>query len=92
MTWRRRYQRSAGGCCDCGDPGAWKESGFCCDHKGPPESFQLPMPEQELRSAFNCIHDLVSHVAEALTTHYAKRDAMSAADAPITQQGAGSAA
>ena len=86
------YRSVAGGCCDCGDPGAWKASGFCCDHKGPPESFQLPMPEQELRSAFNCIHDLVSHVAEALTTHYAKRDAMSAADAPITQQGAGSAA
>ena len=86
------YRSVAGGCCDCGDPGAWKASGFCCDHKGPPELFQLPMPEQELRSAFNCIHDLVSHVAEALTTHYAKRDAMSAAGAPITQQGVGPAA
>lgn len=22
------------GCCDCGDPDAWAESGFCTDHQG----------------------------------------------------------
>ena len=26
-------QSSSGGCCDCGDPLAWKVSGFCRKHK-----------------------------------------------------------
>jgi len=34
---RIRLQRGAAGCCDCGDTTAWKEEGFCCDHKGYPE-------------------------------------------------------
>ena len=25
---------NVGGCCDCGDPDAWDEHGFCSDHKG----------------------------------------------------------
>ena len=30
------FQRTtAGGCCDCGDPDAWKRSGFCEKHPGP---------------------------------------------------------
>jgi E3 ubiquitin-protein ligase UBR3 len=72
------YRSVAGGCCDCGDPGAWKATGFCKDHNGPPESFHLPMPAIELRGAFNCIYDLVRHVTEALSAHYY---AASAADA-----------
>ena len=64
------YRSVAGGCCDCGDPGAWKASGFCSSHKGPPATFHLPMPEQELRGAFNCIYDVVSYVTEALSAHY----------------------
>ena len=66
------YRSVAGGCCDCGDPGAWKASGFCSSHKGPPASFHLPMPELELRGAFNCIYDVVSHVTAALSAHYDK--------------------
>lgn len=27
-------KRNVGGCCDCGDPDAWQESGFCTKHKG----------------------------------------------------------
>lgn len=27
------YRSVAGGCCDCGDSGAWKVSGFCMNHK-----------------------------------------------------------
>ena len=27
-------KRNVGGCCDCGDPDAWAESGFCKKHKG----------------------------------------------------------
>jgi len=27
-------QKNGSGCCDCGDPDAWKEEGFCSDHPG----------------------------------------------------------
>jgi E3 ubiquitin-protein ligase UBR3 len=27
-------KRNVGGCCDCGDPTAWAEDGFCSTHKG----------------------------------------------------------
>lgn len=26
------YHSATGGCCDCGDPGAWKPQGFCSRH------------------------------------------------------------
>ena len=29
----RMYSSSTGGCCDCGDPAAWKPEGFCKRHK-----------------------------------------------------------
>ena len=28
------FKNLVGGCCDCGNPLAWKESGFCSEHKG----------------------------------------------------------
>ena len=28
------YASACGGCCDCGDPDAWKPSGFCSNHVG----------------------------------------------------------
>ena len=31
---RVQLKRNVGGCCDCGDPEAWDEKGFCSDHKG----------------------------------------------------------
>jgi len=31
---RFELKKAAAGMCDCGDLEAWKESGFCCDHKG----------------------------------------------------------
>eukprot|EP00288_Rhodomonas_lens_P006471 CAMPEP_0177740014 /NCGR_PEP_ID=MMETSP0484_2-20121128/27340_1 /TAXON_ID=354590 /ORGANISM="Rhodomonas lens, Strain RHODO" /LENGTH=262 /DNA_ID=CAMNT_0019254129 /DNA_START=111 /DNA_END=895 /DNA_ORIENTATION=+ len=64
------YRSVAGGCCDCGDPGAWKPSGFCSDHKGPAEAFHLPLPVPELLSAFTTVQVLVGHVAGALAYHY----------------------
>lgn len=27
------YHSESGGCCDCGDQAAWKESGFCTNHQ-----------------------------------------------------------
>jgi E3 ubiquitin-protein ligase UBR1 len=27
-------KRNVSGCCDCGDPDAWNEKGFCTKHKG----------------------------------------------------------
>ncbi|XP_024387527.1 E3 ubiquitin-protein ligase PRT6 isoform X2 [Physcomitrium patens] len=34
--------RTSGGCCDCGDVTAWKQSGFCSKHCGPGQVSQLP--------------------------------------------------
>ena len=31
--------RSDYGCCDCGDPFAWRPQGFCTRHPGPSDSF-----------------------------------------------------
>ena len=27
-------KKNVSGCCDCGDPDAWRENGFCADHQG----------------------------------------------------------
>ena len=27
-------KKNVSGCCDCGDPDAWRENGFCTDHQG----------------------------------------------------------
>eukprot|EP00232_Nephroselmis_pyriformis_P010785 CAMPEP_0182892808 /NCGR_PEP_ID=MMETSP0034_2-20130328/24093_1 /TAXON_ID=156128 /ORGANISM="Nephroselmis pyriformis, Strain CCMP717" /LENGTH=597 /DNA_ID=CAMNT_0025026517 /DNA_START=78 /DNA_END=1868 /DNA_ORIENTATION=+ len=35
--------RTGGGCCDCGDPTAWKPAGFCKEHAGPKEALPLPV-------------------------------------------------
>ncbi|GJP86815.1 hypothetical protein CLOP_g16791 [Closterium sp. NIES-67] len=35
--------KTGGGCCDCGDPTAWKRQGFCRRHPGPGHA--LPLPE-----------------------------------------------
>ncbi|KAG0593011.1 hypothetical protein KC19_1G298000 [Ceratodon purpureus] len=34
--------RTGGGCCDCGDVTAWKQSGFCSRHTGPGQVPPLP--------------------------------------------------
>jgi hypothetical protein len=34
--------RTGGGCCDCGDITAWKQSGFCSRHSGPGQVPALP--------------------------------------------------
>lgn len=28
------FRKFAGGCCDCGDPEAWSQEGFCKNHSG----------------------------------------------------------
>ncbi|KAL2613856.1 hypothetical protein R1flu_025548 [Riccia fluitans] len=35
--------RTIGGCCDCGDVTAWKQSGFCINHRGPGHVPSLPL-------------------------------------------------
>jgi len=38
------YHAQAGGCCDCGDPDAWDEAGFCANH-GPLTEGSRGLPE-----------------------------------------------
>ena len=55
--------RTGGGCCDCGDITAWKESGFCSRHCGPGQVAPLPLP----------IVEAASPVLEALLHHWVYR-------------------
>jgi hypothetical protein len=36
------FKKAYGGCCDCGDPEAWKPSGFCKTHSG--EAIDVDIP------------------------------------------------
>ncbi|GMH82744.1 hypothetical protein TrVE_jg11610 [Triparma verrucosa] len=44
------YHAMAGGCCDCGDRGAWREEGFCSRHGKPEAKFLGSQQEARLRS------------------------------------------
>lgn len=54
---------TGGGCCDCGDNTAWKESGFCSRHNG---TGQAPSLSEALMSSFE-------PVMEALLNEWGKR-------------------
>ena len=63
------FKTNVWGVCDCGDPEAWKESGFCSDHKGFANSIdqvlnQLPKYVQE--SAPVCFEWLSCHLKSLL--------------------------
>ena len=45
---------TGGGCCDCGDVTAWKETGFCSNHRGPGQAPPLP---PKLVSTFKPVMD-----------------------------------
>jgi hypothetical protein len=79
------YRSVAGGCCDCGDPGAWKPSGFCCDHKGPTTTFSLPLPDDELLSTFVAIYAVMEHVTLALKDFYQAVSQVTCASRPRPQ-------
>ncbi|BBN00658.1 hypothetical protein MPTK1_2g00960 [Marchantia polymorpha subsp. ruderalis] len=38
------YHSDSGGCCDCGDPAAWKEEGFCSVHRSSSLHKELTIP------------------------------------------------
>ena len=40
------FRAGAGGCCDCGDAEAWKEEGFCKNHRHAP-GISGPTPEEK---------------------------------------------
>lgn len=55
--------RTGGGCCDCGDITAWKQSGFCSRHCGPGQVAPLPLS----------IITAATPVLEALLLHWVYR-------------------
>ena len=60
---------NVGGCCDCGDPDAWEEKGFCSDHKGfgaSIDSMLKILPNQIKESAPHCFGFLANHIKEIL--------------------------
>ncbi|XP_024369767.1 E3 ubiquitin-protein ligase PRT6 isoform X2 [Physcomitrium patens] len=61
--------RTGGGCCDCGDMTAWKQSGFCSRHCGFGQAVPLP----------SSIIEVAAPILEALLVHWVQR--LKAADA-----------
>ncbi|KAG0560005.1 hypothetical protein KC19_10G146700 [Ceratodon purpureus] len=55
------YHSESGGCCDCGDRAAWKESGFCSTHQ------RLNVPEVKVNDELLvATHGAVQHVLREL--------------------------
>jgi E3 ubiquitin-protein ligase UBR1/E3 ubiquitin-protein ligase UBR3 len=55
------YHSESGGCCDCGDRAAWKESGFCSIHQ------RLHVQEARVKDELlRATHDAVRHVLKEL--------------------------
>eukprot|EP01089_Gocevia_fonbrunei_P022244 TRINITY_DN8926_c0_g1_i1.p1 TRINITY_DN8926_c0_g1~~TRINITY_DN8926_c0_g1_i1.p1 ORF type:complete len:225 (+),score=42.88 TRINITY_DN8926_c0_g1_i1:71-745(+) len=59
----RVYSSGYGGCCDCGDPGAWKPSGNCKHHKGSDTS-DVKHSEEGAKKAIKAV---LTILAEELT-------------------------
>jgi hypothetical protein len=63
---------SVSGCCDCGDPDAWEEKGFCKDHKGFAASVDQileGLPPYIKESAPLCFQELASNFKTILLAH-----------------------
>lgn len=41
------FKKAGGGCCDCGDPEAWSEEGFCTKHTGKVKEVEIPPEESK---------------------------------------------
>lgn len=81
----------SGGCCDCGDPLAWRASGFCKRHWAPDPSLDpASLLQQDVRERAAAVLDGVcAFVLHAMTEgDEASLDAMVAAVALLQQVGA----
>uniref|UniRef100_A0A7I4BEK2 E3 ubiquitin-protein ligase n=1 Tax=Physcomitrium patens TaxID=3218 RepID=A0A7I4BEK2_PHYPA len=55
------YHSESGGCCDCGDQAAWKESGFCTNHQ------RVRVLEAKVKEELlDATHDVVHYVLKEL--------------------------
>lgn len=59
---------SGGGVCDCGDPQAWRQEGFCTKHSGVNEQFDpkdvLPLPV--VQSSHLTIRTIIDIIVELI--------------------------
>ena len=62
----RLYSSTAGGCCDCGDPQAWRESGFCKRHRVPKEKRPSMISHDVTRGSKLACRAVVEHLVWAL--------------------------
>jgi hypothetical protein len=56
------YHSQAGGCCDCGDPGAWDINGFCDRHGKTKENPLEDLPMSILTSGKDVVESVVSYI------------------------------
>eukprot|EP00298_Acanthocystis_sp_HF-20_P000114 c10136_g1_i3.p1 GENE.c10136_g1_i3~~c10136_g1_i3.p1 ORF type:complete len:288 (+),score=101.35 c10136_g1_i3:41-865(+) len=62
--------RSGMGCCDCGDPEAWKKEGSCRNHQGPQPDLAIfsQFPKQLQENGVKVLSEVLKTLARLLTT------------------------
>lgn len=84
--------RTGGGCCDCGDPTAWRREGFCPNHQGP-SGGRVELPDEFLSTATPVLKALLAVWVERLDVaskaleeeeYYGKEDVVSASEGTST--------
>ena len=69
----RLYRSQSGGCCDCGDRMAWRETGFCCKHTGNESGAETP-----LNALMRANLDVVTYTVCAVLAERVRRDVIDA--------------
>lgn len=68
------YHSQAGGCCDCGDPGAWDPSGFCHRHGRVTENPTTDLPEGILTTGRRVLEAIAVFIEHYAVSHAAMFD------------------
>lgn len=68
------YHSQAGGCCDCGDPGAWDPAGFCHRHGKVHESPVKDLPQGLLTTGRSVISSMSAYLENYSVSHAALFD------------------
>lgn len=68
------YHSQAGGCCDCGDPGAWDPIGFCHRHGKVHENPMKDLPRPILSSGKLVLETIAEYVEAYMMFHASQFD------------------
>jgi hypothetical protein len=85
----RLYRSTSGGCCDCGDPMAWRATGFCVRHTGDESAAETALAPQMRRRLEKSVRAVLTflqqRVASAACTYEELRRAQRSSDVPLPE-------